>query len=714
MGALTVSGAGAQVNTANSGMDVGELGRGSLLISQGGSVATGAKFATDSALVVGGASGVSGGITVTDTGSSIDSAGQVVIGQAGSGQLVIQNAATAITGGSTLVPSQGIDAGEQAGGAGNILVTGAGSLLKNTGSFIVGDAGIGSLSIEAGAVVITTPGTTGFGGMMIGDTASSGGSSVSLIGAGSSLSVTGLLDVGNAGSGALTLTGGATVTAGSLDAGIISTAVAQIGVSGAGTELSVAGTATIADDGTGVLSVLNGATFLAASLTIGTQGDSSGALVISGAGSVVDLTGSLNIGTALGTGALTIGPGAVVNASVIDLQGGVVLEGGLLDPTVYIENGGSTTGGFGTIASDYILLEGTILSNGSKSGKETEVVEGTIVGGGTADIKGSVSVNGPGILQIGTHDTIELTGAVLNAATTTFTDNLTPTGTYSVNNSVIDVVFQDSTGVLQIDDIAGFAGTVATWKAGDQFVITGGTLSDLNVSNGDTLTFSDSGTGAGAGGIDSIIFGAAIGAGAFGIVNGNTVQAVACFAEGTQIDTEDGWVAVEDLGVGDQVMLADGEREPIVWIGQRDVRCLSHPVPKTVWPVRVSAGAFGEAVPRRDLYLSPDHAVFVDGVLVPVKFLINGSSIVQVHRDRVRYFHVELAEHAVILAEGLPVESYLDIGDRLDFGQNGVMRLHPDFGARLAADIALAWEARGVAPLVMTGEALAGARRLRA
>ncbi len=255
---------------------------------------------------------------------------------------------------------------------------------------------------------------------------------------------------------------------------------------------------------------------------------------------------------------------------------------------------------------------------------------------------------------------------------------------------------------------------MATWKAGDQFVITGGTLSDLNVSNGDTLTFSDSGTGAGAGGIDSIIFGAAIGAGAFGIVNGNTVQAVACFAEGTQIDTEDGWVAVEDLGVGDQVMLADGEREPIVWIGQRDVRCLSHPVPETVWPVRVSAGAFGENVPRRDLYLSPDHAVFVDGVLVPVKFLINGSSIVQVQRDRVRYFHVELAEHAVILAEGLPVESYLDIGDRLDFGQNGVMRLHPDFGARLAADIALAWEARGVAPLVMTGEALAGARRLRA
>jgi hypothetical protein len=394
----------------------------------------------------------------------------------------------------------------------------------------------------------------------------------------------------------------------------------------------------------------------------------------------------------------------------------VVLEGGLLDPTVYIENGGSTTGGFGTIASDYILLEGTILSNGSKSGKQTEVVQGTLTGGGTADINGSVSVNGPGILQIGTHDTIELTGAVLNAATTTFTDNLTPTGTYTVNNSVIDVVFQDTTGVLRIDDIAGFAGTVATWKGGDSFVITGGTLSNLGVSNGNTLTFSDTGTGAGAGGIDSIIFGSAISANAFGIVSGDTVQAVACFAEGTRIRTEAGWVAVEDLRVGDRAIAADGasgaSREPIVWIGQRDTHCRAHPRPETVWPVRVRAGGFGGNVPERDLYLSPDHAVFVNGVLVPVKLLINGSSVVQVERDRVRYFHVELPRHAVILAEGLTVESYLDTGDRVDFTDAATIRLHPVFDGAPLPDTALLWETRGAAKLVTAGLDLATARGL--
>ena len=511
------------------------------------------------------------------------------------------------------------------------------------------------------------------------------------------------VNVGLSGTGLLHLDTGATLVAGSLDAGVIATDIGQIDLSGAGTELSVTGSATVADDGTGVLTVLNGASFSAQSLTIGNLGDSSGALVVSGANTTLTVAGQLNIGTALGTGDLTVGPGAVVNAAVVNLQGGVVLEGGVLDPTVYIENGRSTTGGFGTIASDFILLEGTILSNGSKAGKQTEVVQGTVVGGGTATINGSVSVNGPGILQIGTHDTIELTGAVLNTATTTFTDNLTPTGTYSVNNSVIDVVFQDATGLLQLDDIAGFAGTVATWKAGDSFVITGGTLSNLGVNNGNTLTVQDAGTGAGTGGIDTIIFGSAIGANQFGIVSGNTVQAVACFAKGTRIATRDGAMTVETLSVGDEVHTALGGPGKIVWIGQRAVDCSGHPRPETVWPIRIARGAISENVPVRDLFVSPDHAIYVDGVLIPAKRLLNGTTVRQARLRRVIYYHIELARHDVVLAEGLPTESYLDTGDRAKFSGGKVTALHPDFVAR-------AWEAMSCAPLIVTGPRLTAAR----
>ena len=119
--------------------------------------------------------------------------------------------------------------------------------------------------------------------------------------------------------------------------------------------------------------------------------------------------------------------------------------------------------------------------------------------------------------------------------------------------------------------------------------------------------------------------------------------------------------------------------------------------------MRVSAGAFGAGAPARDVYLSPDHAVYTDEVLVPVKYLINGSNIIQVPVAQVEYFHVELERHDVILAEGLPVESYLDTGDRASFGcDTGVVALHPAWGTE-SRDVTLAMEAAGCAPLHVAG-----------
>jgi len=47
------------------------------------------------------------------------------------------------------------------------------------------------------------------------------------------------------------------------------------------------------------------------------------------------------------------------------------------------------------------------------------------------------------------------------------------------------------------------------------------------------------------------------------------------------------------------------------------VDCALHPQPKKVWPVRVSAEALGPGRPHVDLFLSPDHAVYVNEVLIP-------------------------------------------------------------------------------------------------
>src|ERR1019366_496555 len=179
---------------------------------------------------------------------------------------------------------------------------------------------------------------------------------------------------------------------------------------------------------------------------------------------------------------------------------------------------------------------------------------------------------------------------------------------------------------------------------------------------------------------------------------------VSCFLKGRRIATEFGEARVEELRAGDRVRCQMRGVAPIVWVGWRQLDVRRHADPTRVWPVRVRNGAFAAGMPGRDLFLSPDHAVFLDGVLIPIRCLINGGTIAQVPMDAVSYYHIELAEHDVLSADGLPVESYLDTGDRANFANGGgAMTLHPDFTARM-------WEAKACAPLVVIGREVAAAR----
>jgi len=103
---------------------------------------------------------------------------------------------------------------------------------------------------------------------------------------------------------------------------------------------------------------------------------------------------------------------------------------------------------------------------------------------------------------------------------------------------------------------------------------------------------------------------------------------------------------------------------PVRWVG---VQRIVAP-PPAAWPVRIAAGAFGAGRPHADVLLSPDHSVLVDGVLVPVRHLVNGASVAAERRAEVEYYHVELTGHGVLLADGLAAESYLDTGNRFTFG----------------------------------------------
>ena len=177
-----------------------------------------------------------------------------------------------------------------------------------------------------------------------------------------------------------------------------------------------------------------------------------------------------------------------------------------------------------------------------------------------------------------------------------------------------------------------------------------------------------------------------------------------CYASGTLIRTARGSIAVERLAVGDLVVTASGARRPIRWLGHRDTDCSRHPEPRKVWPVRVRAGALGAGLPYADLWLSPGHALCLDDVLIPVRCLVQGEAVKQIERDRVTYWHVELDSHDILIANGVPAESYLDTGNRCAFDNApGAVDLHPDFEARSADGFCR--------PLVESGPLLSAARR---
>jgi hypothetical protein len=281
---------------------------------------------------------------------------------------------------------------------------------------------------------------------------------------------------------------------------------------------------------------------------------------------------------------------------------------------------------------------------------------GTFENDSTIDITGSfqlrsgAALTGAGVVNLqGNQAGGDITGSVGSGQTFAFVGQTNP--------GVLD-------GVLFLENPATFLGTVVLSEENEITLL--GVNSGLSSYTGGVLTLDNGYT-----------LHVTLGPGANSLLvqpsGGETsiFASAACFADGTRIATPRGETPIEDLRPGDRVTLARGGSAPVVWCGQRLVHCARHPRPREVWPIRVRAGAFGPGRPARDLVLSPDHAVFVDGVLVPVRHLLNGSAIAQERVGAVTYRHIELARHEVVLAEGLPAETYLDTGNRAAFGDVG-------------------------------------------
>ena len=175
----------------------------------------------------------------------------------------------------------------------------------------------------------------------------------------------------------------------------------------------------------------------------------------------------------------------------------------------------------------------------------------------------------------------------------------------------------------------------------------------------------------------------------FTVVNdGGTLEitsAYPCFLRGTRIATLRGEVAVEDLRIGDLVVTATAGALPVTWIGTRGfiTGLVNEHLRAALLPVRIAAGALGEACPARDLHVSPEHMLCLEGVLIPAERLLNGTTITRADGfDVVQYFHIELPRHAVLYAEGAPAESFLDTGNRNMFANVlSYLELGRDLGA---------------------------------
>jgi hypothetical protein len=267
--------------------------------------------------------------------------------------------------------------------------------------------------------------------------------------------------------------------------------------------------------------------------------------------------------------------------------------------------------------------------------------------GSNAD--GFGSTPGHGTLELGSG----LTFGVLNSLNFAGTDN----------TLILDDGF--NVGVL-VNGISG-------WGSGDVVAFQGQTVTDTTyIDHMLTVTFANGLT-------EALQFNGEFTNSQFLAVDGAVV--FVCFLRGTMIATPDGEIPVETLAVGDLVTTLSGRAMPVKWVGSRHIDARSMQRPELAQPVCIRRGAMSTNVPRRDLMLSPDHAIMAGGKLVPVKLLVNGATVFQ-RRDitDIDYFHVELDSHEIILADGAPVESYLDTGNRGFFANGGEpVHLHPDF-----------------------------------
>jgi glycosyltransferase involved in cell wall biosynthesis len=430
-----------------------------------------------------------------------------------------------------------------------------------------------------------------------------------------------------------------------------------------GTIIGNSGTAVQFDAGNDLLKLLPGAGFAgtvdggAGTNTLELAGSAAG--TISGLGT--DFISFSSIAVDSGADWLLDGDNAIAPSATLSNSGKIALAGGILDAE-----------------------DGIIVNDGSLAGSGTVMgaLSGTgavIASAGLLELTSDFAGAGPAA-HIDASGTLQLDGTV--AAARTFFFDSSDSGVLAYDNPA---KFDDEFIVgLNVGASDAPATNFIDYKQAGLTVVSGGTGSgtggDITLRDGTTLHLSgitnSPGTWLAETRSDDVV-----GTQLF------LSAAAPCFVVGTRILTPSGDVPIETLAVGDLVVVRSGEARPIKWIGRRSYDGHFLAGNDDVLPIRFAANSLADGVPRRDLDVSPKHAMFIDDALVPAELLVNDVSI---HRlkdvEAVAYIHLELDSHDVILAEGAYSETFVDCDSR------GMFLNAADYASRYPDDPGLAWQ----------------------
>ncbi|WP_395495864.1 Hint domain-containing protein [Acetobacter sp. KSO5] len=310
---------------------------------------------------------------------------------------------------------------------------------------------------------------------------------------------------------------------------------------------------------------------------------------------------------------------------------------------------------------------GTVTVTGTITVKSNMIIDGITVNGSSSVSGGTITIQGGGTL-IAESVTSNI---VFGSTTSTVLNTLQVDSSSATSTNVTNLSPDD-----EIDLVGNTSDTSVRWtKNSDGSYSLKGSTGDMLISSVSFAKKSD-GTSYTPDDFRSTTTIVAY--------NGGTSTALTfgCFLAGSMIETPDGDVPVESLKRGDQIVTyVDGSavNRPLVWTGRQHVTVRNGlPDDEAGYPVRILKDAIADGVPYKDMLITGDHCLFLEECFIPVRMLVNGRSIFFDRRlSSYTYYHVETPQHAIIRADGVLTESYLDTGNRNKFIQDSkVIKIH--------------------------------------